>query len=82
MDIEKRILRGTEDEILEIIRAEHRGQTMHTSYVESRKGNDRTDHKRLARRSACHSKAIAWHDAHVDFLTGMYNFVDENRDFR
>jgi IS1 family transposase len=80
--IEKRILRGTEDEILDIIRSEQRGQTINTSYVESRNGNYRKDNKRLARRSACHSKAIALHDAHIDLLTGIYNFVDENRAFR
>jgi hypothetical protein len=33
-EVEQRILRGTEDEILAIIRAEHRGQTINTSYVE------------------------------------------------
>ena len=68
--IEKRILRGTEDEIVDIIRAEHRGQTINTSYVESRNGNYRKDNKRLARRSACHSKAIAWHDAQIDLQAG------------
>jgi IS1 family transposase len=80
--IEKRILRGTEDEILAIIRSEHRGQTMNTSYVESRNGNYRKDNKRLARRSACHSKAVSLHDAHIDLLTGIYNFVDANQAFR
>jgi IS1 family transposase len=82
VEIEKRILRGSEDEILAIIRSEQRGQTINTSYVESRNGNYRKDNKRLARRSACHSKAIALHDAQVDLLTGIYNFVDENRAFR
>ena len=52
VDIEKRVIRGTEEEILAIIRTEHRGQTINTSYVESRNGNYRKDNKRLARRSA------------------------------
>jgi hypothetical protein len=43
VDIEKRVIRGTEEEILDIIRAEQRGQTMNTSYVESRNGNYRKD---------------------------------------
>src|SRR6266481_660855 len=34
VDIEKRVIRGTEEEILDIIRTEHRGQTINTSYVE------------------------------------------------
>lgn len=80
--IAKRILWGTEDEMVEIIRAEHRGQTMNTSDVESRNGNYRKDNKRLARRSACHSQAVILHDAHIDVLTGIYNFVDANQAFR
>jgi hypothetical protein len=82
VDSEKRILRGTEDEIWAIIRAEQRGQTINTSYVESRNGNYRKDNKRLTRRSACHSKKVALHDSHIDLLIGIYNFVDENVSFR
>ena len=80
--IEKRVIRGTEEEIVEIIRTEHRGQTIHTSYVESRNGNYRKDNKRLARRSVCQSKEVTLHDAHIDLLTGIYNFVDTNQAFR
>ncbi|MBM3225370.1 MAG: hypothetical protein FJZ47_16420 [Candidatus Tectomicrobia bacterium] len=50
--------------------------------MESRHGNYRKDHKRLARRSACHAKAVTLHDAHIDLLTGIYNFVDANQAFR
>lgn len=82
VDVEQRILRGTAAESLAIIRAEQRGQTLNTSYVESRNGNYRKDNKRLTRRSACHSKKVAIHDAHIDLLTGIYNFVDENVSFR
>ena len=80
--IEKRVIRGTEEEILEIIRTEQRGQTINTSYVESRNGNYRKDNKRLARRSACQSKEVTLHDAQIDLLTGIYNFIDENQAFR
>ncbi len=82
VDIEKRVIRGTEEEILDIIRTEHRGQTINTSYVESRNGNYRKDNKRLARRSACQSKEVTLHDAQIDLLTGIYNFVDANQAFR
>lgn len=82
VDIEKRVIWGTEEEIVDIIRTEQRGSTINTSYVESRNGNYRKDNKRLARRSACQSKAITLHDAHIDLLTGIYNFVDANQAFR
>jgi len=82
VDIEKRVIRGTEEELLDIIRTEHRGQTMNTSYGESRNGHYRKDNKRLARRSACQSKAVTFHDAQIDLLTGIYNFIDANQAFR
>ncbi len=82
IEIEKRVIWGTEEEILEIIQQEGRGETINTSYVESRNGNYRKDNKRLARRSACQSKEVDLHDAQIDLLTGMYNFVDEHRAFR
>jgi len=82
IEIEKQVIWGTEEEILEIIQQEGRGETINTSYVESRNGNYRKDNKRLARRSACQSKEVDLHDAQIDLLTGIYNFVDENRAFR
>jgi hypothetical protein len=44
--IAKRVIRGTEEESWDSIRTEHRGQTIHTSYGESRNGTDRKDNKR------------------------------------
>ncbi|ETX07786.1 hypothetical protein [Candidatus Entotheonella palauensis] len=38
--------------------------------------------KRLTRRSVCQSKEVNLHDAQIDLLTGVYNFVDENQAFR
>ena len=81
VEIEQRVIWGTEEVILEIIQGE-RGTTINTSYVESRNGNYRKDNKRLTRRSACYSKNVAFHDAHIDLLTGIYNFVHENVAFR
>jgi hypothetical protein len=82
VEVEQRIVRGTEEEILAIIRSEHRGQTINTSYGESRNGNYWKANKRLTRRSACHSKKVPLHEAQIDLLTGIYNFVDENMAFR
>jgi hypothetical protein len=80
--IEKCVIWGTEEEILDIIHQDGRGQTINTSYVESRNENYRKDNKRLGRRSTCQSKAVYLHDAQIVLLTGIYNFVDENRAFR
>ena len=60
---------------MDIIRTEHRGQTINTSYVESRNGNYRKDNKRLARRSACQSKEVTLHDAQIDLLTGIFTTI-------
>jgi hypothetical protein len=57
--LETRMLRGTAAEMVELIRAEHRGQPMQTSDGERRNGKDRQAHKRLARRSACQAQAVS-----------------------
>ncbi len=82
VEIEKRVVLGNEEEILSIIRGEGRGNTINTSYVESRNGNYRKDNKRLTRRSQCHSKKPKFHDAQIDWITAVYNFVDEIVAFR
>jgi hypothetical protein len=82
VDSAQRVIRGTAEEILDIIRTEHSGQTIHPRYGESRNGNSRKDHKRLARRSACQAKEVTLHDAHIDLLTGIDNFVDANQALR
>jgi hypothetical protein len=82
VEIEKRVIWGTEEEIIDIIQQEGRGRTINTIYVESRNGNYCKDNKRLTRQSAYQSKEVALHDAQIDLLTGIYNFVDENRAFR
>ena len=80
--IETRILRGDEQEILDIIQAGGRAHTINTSYVESRNGNYRKDNKRLTRRTQCHSKKVKLHDAHIDWITAVYNFVNPNQAWR
>jgi len=82
VEIEKRVVLGDEEEILSIIRGERRGKTINTSYVESRNGNYRKDNKRLTRRSQCHSKKTNFHDAQIDWITAVYNFIDEIVAFR
>lgn len=77
--IETRIIKGDEAEILAIIRATSRGATqINTSFVEGKNGTYRKDNARLTRKSACHSKKAIYHDAHIYFLTAVFNFCREN----
>jgi IS1 family transposase len=73
VEIEKRVIWGTQEVILDIIQAE-RGQVIHTSYVESRNGNYRKDNERLARRSAGQSKRVNLHDARNRLSDGHLQF--------
>lgn len=73
---------GEEQEILDMIQSEGRGKTINTSYVESRNGNYRKDNKRLTRKTQCHSKKTDIHDAQIDWITAVYNFVNECLAFR
>lgn len=77
--IETRIIKGDEEEILAIIKATSRGATkINTSFVEGKNGTYRKDNARLTRKSACHSKKAIYHDAHIYFLTAVFNFCREN----
>lgn len=77
-----RIVLGDELEILALLEASSCSSTISTSFVESRNGAFRKDSKRLTRKTKCHSKQIAPHDAHVRFLKGVYNLTKENERFR
>ncbi|MGK5095134.1 hypothetical protein WDW89_24385 [Deltaproteobacteria bacterium TL4] len=57
-----------------MIQSEGRGKTINTSYVESRNGNYRKDNKRLTRKTQC-PKKMDIHDAQIDWITAVYNFV-------
>ena len=76
--ITTRIIKGTEAEILAIIRKDGRSKTINTSFVESRNGKYRKDDARLNRKTACHSKKPEYHDAHADFLTAVFNYCRQN----
>jgi hypothetical protein len=76
--ITTRIIKGTEAEILAIIRKGGRSKTINTSFVESRNGKYRKDDARLNRKTMCHSKKPKYHDAHADFLTAVFNYCRQN----
>lgn len=73
-----RAIKGTEAEILAIIRKSGRSKTINTSFVESRNGKYRKDDARLNRKTTCHSKKPKYHDAHADFLTAVFNYCRQN----
>lgn len=73
-----RYIRGDEQQVLQAIRSTSRAKTVNTSYVESRNGKFRKDDARLIRKTLCHSKKPRYHDAHIDWLTGVFNFCREN----
>jgi len=78
-NIETRIIKGEEQKILDIIAATSRGATkINTSFVEGKNGTYRKDNARLNRKTACHSKKAIYHDAHINFLTVVFNFCREN----
>jgi len=77
--IETRIIKGEEQEILDIIKATSRGATkINTSFVEGKNGTYRKDNARLNRKTACHSKKAIYHDAQIKFLTVVFNFCRQN----
>lgn len=76
--IHVRYVKGDEQEILQVIRSTSRANMVNTSYVESRNGKFRKDDARLIRRTLCHSKKPRYHDAHINWLTGVFNFCREN----
>ena len=63
---------------MEIIKKQGRSTTINTSYVESRNGKYRKDNARLIRKTMCHSKKASYHDAHIDFLTTVFNYCRQN----
>jgi len=77
--VETRIIKGDKQEILDIIAATSRGATkINTSFIEGKNGTYRKDNARLARKSACHSKKALYHDKHIYFLTGVFNYCRAN----
>ncbi len=77
-NITTRIIIGTEKEIMGIIKKSGRSKTINTSFVESRNGKYRKDDARLNRKTMCHSKKPNYHDAHINFLTAVFNYCRQN----
>jgi len=82
IEIQTRIIKGDEQKILATIQSTSRAKVINTSYVESRNGKYRKDDARLNRDTACHSKKYQNHDAHIDWLTAVFNFCRENRSLK
>ena len=73
--ITTRIMLGDEVTILNQLEDAKRSKTVNTDYVESRNGKYRKDNARLIRRTLCHSKKAIYHDAHIIFLTNVFNYT-------
>ena len=82
LEVITRIIRGCEQEIMAIITKNGRSKTINTSFVESRNGKYRKDNARLNRKTMCHSKKPKYHDAHIDFLTAVFNYCRPNKALR
>jgi IS1 family transposase len=74
-DISTRIVLGDETKIFNIFHDACRCKTVNTDFVESRNGKYRKDDARLIRRTLCHSKKALFHDAHICFVTQVYNYT-------
>lgn len=73
--ISTRIVLGDEEKILTTFDQAQRCKTINTDFVESRNGKFRKDDARLIRKTLCHSKKAIYHDAHIAFLTQVYNYT-------
>ena len=82
LSITTRVIKGDEAQIMSIIRKNGRSKTINTSFVESRNGKYRKDDARLHRKTMCHSKKAKYHDAHIDLLTAVFNYCQDNRALR
>lgn len=78
LQITTKIVLGSDEEIMAIIRKNGRSKTINTAFVESRNGKYRKDDVRLARQTLCHSKKAIYHDAHIDLLTAAFNYCRPN----
>ena len=74
-EISTRIVLGDDTKILNIFSDALRCKTVNTDYVESRNGKYRKDNARLIRKTLCHSKKACFHDAHIRFLTQVFNYT-------
>lgn len=73
--ITTRIVLGDEVDILNVFNDAQRCKTINTDFVESRNGKYRKDNARLIRKTLCHSKKAKFHDAHIQFLTQVFNYT-------
>jgi len=74
-EISTRIVLGDETKILAVFHQANRCKTVNTDYVESRNGKYRKDNARLISKTLCHSKKAVFHDAHIKFLTQVFNYT-------
>lgn len=78
IEIKYVIIYGTTQDIDHVFENAKRCKTINTVYVESRNGKFRKDDARLIRRTLCHSKKSAFHDAQINFTAQVMNYTRTN----
>lgn len=80
--IEYAIIYGDPQDIELVYKQAVRCKTINTVYVESRNGKFRKDNARLIRRTLCHSKKAAFHDAQINFTAQVMNYTRTNDELK
>jgi hypothetical protein len=78
LHIKYAIVYGTPESVGQVFASAVRCKTINTVYVESRNGKFRKDDARLIRRTLCHSKKAALHDAQINFTAQVMNYTRTN----
>jgi len=79
--ISTRVVIGDKIAVAALLKQAKRNHTINTCYVESRNGAYRKDCSRLIRKTKCHSKKGVIHNAHIQLITGVYNYINVNESF-
>ncbi len=75
VEVRRRIVFGTEDEMLRILEEIGCGSQINTSYIERDNLTSRQSNGRLVRKTLSHSKSKQYLQVHLDFEDAVYNFV-------
>ena len=75
VEVNRRIVFGTEDAMLRILEAIGCGSQINTAYIERDHLTSRQSNGRLVRKTLSHSKSKEYLQAHLNFEDAVYNFV-------
>lgn len=75
VEVNRRIVFGTEDAMIRILTEIGCGSQINTSYIERDNLTSRQSNGRLVRKTLSHSKSKQYLQSHLDFENAVYNFV-------